>query len=325
MKQLAQLAEMRARLPHALLVHGREGVGQFELAMAFAQFLLCEQPAPGGRACGRCSACNWFGQSNHPDFRLLQPERMAADEDGDAADSKKKSDQIRIEQVRDLQRFLAVGTHRGGLRVIVLHPADAMNVSTQNAVLKSLEEPPPGTLFLLVTSFPHRLLPTIRSRCQNIAVAIPDRELAVRWLEEQSIENPESLLAFAGGAPLAAMRLSESEPVRRRLIAQLSDPRFDPVAVTEHCLGAEPGEVVAWLQRWVYDLLSLRLTERLRYHLADEQGVRATAARCDPSRAATLLRKLAKARSLAQHPLNPRLFFEDLLIQYQELIVGGNR
>lgn len=323
---LSQLVESRARLPHALLVHGREGVGQFELAMAFAQFLFCEKPAPGGRACGRCSACIWFGQGNHPDFRLLQPESMAADEEGETnADSKKKSDQIRIEQVRDLQRFLAVGTHRGGLRVVILHPADAMNVSTQNAVLKSLEEPPPETLFLVVTSFPHRLLPTIRSRCQNIAVPIPERDQAARWLEDQGIENPESLLALAGGAPLSAMRLSESEPVRRRLIEQLSAPGFDPVAVTEHCLGAEPGEVVAWLQRWVYDLLSLRLTGRLRYHFADEQGVRAAAARCDPSRAATLLRTLAKARSLAQHPLNPRLFFEDLLIQYHDLIANGSR
>ncbi|HLA41258.1 MAG TPA: DNA polymerase III subunit delta', partial [Candidatus Glassbacteria bacterium] len=324
--QLAQLAETRGRLPHALLVHGREGVGQFELAMAFAQFLQCEQPAPGGQACGNCSACTWFSQGNHPDFRLLQPESMADDEDAEtAAESKKKSDQIRIEQVRDLQRFLAVGSHRGGPRVIVLHPADAMNMSTQNAVLKSLEEPPPDTLFLAVTSFPHRLLPTIRSRCQDIAVPIPGRDQAARWLEQQGIENPESLLALAGGAPLSAMRLSESEPVRRRLITQLSEPRFDPVAVTEHCLGAEPGEVVAWLQRWVYDLLSLKLTGRIRYHLAEEQGLGATAARCDPARAATLLRKLAKARSLAQHPLNPRLFFEDILIQYHDLIAGGGR
>jgi DNA polymerase-3 subunit delta' len=324
--QLAELAEMRVRLPHALLVHGREGVGQFELAMAFAQFLLCEKPAPNGRACGRCSACIWFEQGNHPDFRLLQPESMAGDEEGEAAaESRKKSDQIKIEQVRDLQRFLAVGTHRAGLRVIVLHPADAMNVPTQNAVLKSLEEPPPYTLFLLVTSFPHRLLPTIRSRCQSISVPVPNRDQAVQWLEDQRIENPESLLALAGGAPLSAMRLSEFEPVRQRLIEQLRDPRFDPVAATEHCLGAEPGEVIAWLQRWVYDLLSLRLTGRVRYHVADEQGVRATAARCDPSRAATLLRKLAKARSLAQHPLNPRLFFEDLLIQYHALIADGSR
>ena len=322
-KQLAQLAEMRARLPHALLVSGRDGVGQFELAMAFAQFLLCEQP--DGRACGHCSACNWFEQGNHPDFRLLQPESMDSEEEGDAgADSKKKSDQIRIEQVRDLQRFLSVGTHRGGLRVIVLHPADAMNVSTQNAVLKSLEEPPPDTVFLLVTSFPHRMLATIRSRCQSIAVPLPDQDQAVRWLEDQRIENPESLLALAGGAPLSALRLSESEPLRRRLTEQLGDPGFYPVSAAECCLKAEPGEVVAWLQRWVYDLLSLRLTGRVRYHPADEAGVRAIAARCDPTRTAALLRKLAKARSLASHPLNPRLFFEDLLIQYAELISGGD-
>lgn len=324
--QLAELAEMRVRLPHALLLHGPEGVGQFELGMAFAQFLLCEKPAPIGRACGRCSACVWFEQGNHPDFRLLRPESMAGDDDSEAAaESKKKSDQIKIDQVRDLQRFLAVGAHRAGLRVIVLHPADAMNISTQNAVLKSLEEPPPYTLFLLVTSFPHRLLPTIRSRCQSISVPVPNRDLAVQWLEGQRIENPQSVLALAGGAPLSAMRLSEFEPVRQRLIEQLRDPRFDPVAAAEHCLGAEPGEAVAWLQRWVYDLLCLKLTGRVRYHVADEQGVRATAARCDPARAATLLRKLAKARSLAQHPLNPRLFFEDLLIQYGALIADGRR
>jgi DNA polymerase III subunit delta' len=325
-KQLAQLAETRARLPHALLVHGRDGVGQFELAMALGQFLLCEQPASGGRACSRCSACTWFEQGNHPDFRLLQPESMAGDEEGEAAaaDSKKKSDQIRIEQVRELQRFLSVGTHRAGLRVIVLHPADAMNVATQNAVLKSLEEPPPETLFMLVTPFPHRLLATIRSRCQSVAVPLPGRDQALRWLEGEHIENAGALLALAGGAPLSALRLSESEPVRRRLTEQLGDPSFDPVAATEHCLGAEPGEVVEWLQRWVYDLLCLRLTGSIRYHVADEAGVRTMAARCDPTRAASLLRKLARARSLAQHPLNPRLFFEDLLIQYSELIAGGN-
>ena len=125
------------------------------------------------------------------------------------------------------------------------------------------------------------------------------------------------------GTSLAAAVAKDGLPLR--IADAYGDPRFDPVAVTEHCLGAEPGEVVAWLQRWVYDLLSLKLAGRLRYHVTDQEGVRAVAARCDPSRAATLLRKLAKARSLAQHPLNPRLFFEDLLIQYQALIVGGNR
>ena len=322
---LAQVAEMRERLPHALLIHGPDGVGQFELAMAIAQFLLCEKTAPNGQGCGSCPACTWFEQGNHPDFRLIQPENRSDDEEEEdvTAERKKKSDQIRIAQVRDLQRFLTVGTHRAGLRVIVLQPADAMNPSTQNAVLKSLEEPPPATLFLLVTSSPHKLLATIRSRCQNLAVALPDRGEAANWLKQQGIEDSEALLALAGGAPLCALRLSESEPARRRLLEHLGNPRFDPISASENCLAVKPAVVVGWLQRWVYDLLSLRLAGLVRYHPAQEHGIQAMAKRCDPARAGAFLRTLAKAGSLSQHPLNPRLFVEDLLIQYGALIADG--
>ena len=323
---LAQLAELRGRLPHALLVRGPDGVGQFELAMAFAQFVLCEQPASDGRYCQRCAACTWFEQGSHPDFRLLQPERLMGEDDdeGEAtADPKKKSDQIKIAQVRDLQRFLSVGTHRAGFRVIVVRPADAMNIPTQNALLKSLEEPPPETLFLLVTSSPHKLLPTIRSRCQSIAVGRPDPDQAAQWLESQNIDNPMRLLALAGGAPLRALLLNENEPARRRLLEQLNDPGFDLIAASESCLAVEPAVAVGWLQRWAYDLLSQRLAGLSRYHLTPDQGIPAVAARCDPAKAASFLRMLAKANSLAQHPLNPRLFFEDILIQYRALIADG--
>ena len=320
--QLRELGKTRSKLPHALLVHGREGMGQLELASAFAQALLCERPLPDGGSCGACPACVWFGQGNHPDFRLIQPESMEADEEAESAGSRKKSDQIRIEQVRELQRFLAVGTHRAGRRVILMHPAETMNFATQNALLKSLEEPPPETLFLLATSFSHRLLPTIRSRCQNVVATAPSREEATGWLRDQGMENPESLLALAGGAPLTAMRLAESEPARRRLIEQLKDAAFDPVAAAESCLSVEPAEAVGWLQRWVYDLMSFRLTGTIRYHVSDEAGVRAVSERCRPAQAARLLRRLAQARGLAAHPLNARLFLEGLLIDYQGMLLG---
>ena len=323
--QLAELAKTRYRLPHALLVHGREGMGQLELATAFAQALLCEKPLPDGGSCGVCPACVWFGQGNHPDFRLIQPESMVADEEAESSESKKKSDQIRIEQVRDLQRFLAVGTHRAGLRVILMHPAETMNFATQNALLKSLEEPPPETVFLLVTSFSHRLLPTIRSRCQNVVAAVPSREQAASWLREQGMEDPESLLAFAGGAPLTALRLAESEPARRRLIEQLKDAGFDPIAAADPCLTVEPAEAVGWLQRWVYDLMSFRLAGTIRYHASDGPGIRTASAHCSPAQAGRLLRRLAQARGLAAHPLNPRLFFEGLLIDYQGVMLGTER
>ena len=321
---LIQLATQRGHLAQALLVHGREGIGQVEFAKAFSQQLLCESPTREGLACGRCVACNWFGLGNHPDFRLIQPESIAPDVDDEAATAKKekKSTQIRIEQVRALQDFLAVGTHRAGLRVILLHPADTMNAATQNALLKSLEEPPPGTVFMLVTSRPHRLLATIRSRCHAIPLPFPDRPTASGWLVQQGIANAEELLALAGGAPLTAARLAVSEPHRRRLIEQLRNPRFDVVSATEHCLRVEPSEAVGWLQRWVYDLLSSRLSGKIRYHVDDAEPLAKLAAAPQATALAGFLRALMGARALSQHPLNARLFFEDLLFKYRDLIAA---
>src|SRR6266702_1207084 len=137
---------IRERLPHAILIRGAEGSGELEFAQGVAQSLLCEKPRGDRRGCGACPACRWFAQGNHPDFRLLLPDSMlpeSQEEGAEPARKEKRSEQIRIEQVRELAGFLAVGTHRAGLRVIVIYPAEAMNANTQNALLKSLEEPPP--------------------------------------------------------------------------------------------------------------------------------------------------------------------------------------
>lgn len=321
---LIGLAKQRERLAHALLVHGREGVGQLEFAIALSRQLLCESPTRQGLACARCAACNWFSLGNHPDFRLIQPENLDPESENETEDAKKekKSTQIRIEQVRSLQDFLAVGTHRAGHRVIVLHPADAMNAATQNALLKSLEEPPPATVFMLVTSRSHRLLATVRSRCQRVPVPFPDRPEALSWLKGQGVSDAETLLALSGGAPLTARRAAEADSQRRGLIGHLRDPRFDVIAATEHCLRVEPPEAVAWLQRWVYDLLSTRLLGKIRYHLEEAGTIPTLAEGSEPAALAGFLRELASARGLAQHPLNQRLFFEDLLFRYRALLAA---
>src|SRR5512139_2392473 len=117
---------VRERLPHAVLIRAAEGLGEFEFAQGIAQSLLCETPLAGGRGCGACAACLWFSQGSHPDFRLLVPESLlpgSREEGADIARKEKKSEQIRIEQVRELADFLSVGTHRGGLRVILVYPA----------------------------------------------------------------------------------------------------------------------------------------------------------------------------------------------------------
>src|SRR5688572_19652804 len=154
------------RFPHALLIHGARGTGKLALAEAVAQFLLCEDPAR--RPCGRCEGCRWYAAGSHPDFRRLQPEALAKEplepEEGADAPAKrgKPSTEIKVEQVRDLAGFLNLRSHRGRLRVALVHPAEAMNPNASNALLKGLEEPPPGAVFLLVSHQPSQLLPTIR-------------------------------------------------------------------------------------------------------------------------------------------------------------------
>ena len=123
--------------------------GKIEFARAMAQSLLCESPE-SGIACGKCPACGWFREGNHPDFRELLPESMSDDDiDTDApvdpeAKEKKKSKEIKIEQIRDIAAFMTLTTHRAGFRVLLVHPAEAMNPAAANALLKGLEEPEPG-------------------------------------------------------------------------------------------------------------------------------------------------------------------------------------
>ena len=311
----------RDRLPHAVLIQAGEGWGELEFAQAVAQSLLCEKPQADRRACGSCAACSWFSQRNHPDFRLLLPESLAVEApEPDAEPGKKLSEQIRIEQVRDLADFLAVGTHRGGLRVILLYPAEAMNVNAQNALLKSLEEPPPATVFLLVATQPDRLLPTVRSRCLRFSLPAPKFEEVLPWLKEQGVEHAEAALAAAGGAPLAALKGAATEADRLAFIDGIRRPGFDAIALAEALQRIPLWDLVGWLQRWSFDLLLARATGRVRYHLGQEKMIEEIARRCEPTSIATYLRRLAQAKALSRHPLNPRLFVEDLLLQYQRLV-----
>jgi len=196
----SSLLARRDRLPHALLLIGQKGLGKYALAREFAAALLCESGAPDGRACGGCLACNWFALGNHPDFRLLQPDALS--EEVAAEEGKKKpSQQITIDQVRELDEFLGVGSHRGGLSIVLVNPAEAMNRNAANSILKTLEEPPPNTLFLLVSSDPSRLLPTIRSRCQSIPFVTPSRETATRILGAAGLRDAERWLAVRRGWP----------------------------------------------------------------------------------------------------------------------------
>jgi DNA polymerase-3 subunit delta' len=203
---------------HALLLQGGAGAGVFELAQRVAATWLCED-APSA-PCGRCTACHLLSTNSHPDFRALLPEATQVElgwtvggiepaEDGEGKAAKRKpSKEIRIDAVRDAIAWTQTSSSRGRAKMLLLFPADAMNLVASNALLKTLEEPPPGVRLLLATEDAERLLPTLRSRCQRIVFAGPTPQEALDWLAGEGVADAPVLLAAAGGQPLAARRLA---------------------------------------------------------------------------------------------------------------------
>ena len=330
----AQLQQMRERLPHAILLHGPEGTGKVAFAHAFAASLLCEAPQANGLACGQCASCGWFAQYSHPDFRRLRPEALDAEDAEEAAEagtdegggkkssSKTPSKDIRIEQVRALASFMNVSTHRSGLRIVLLYPAEALNSASANALLKTLEEPPPDTLFLLVTHRIDRLLPTILSRCRKFAMATPDPASALAWLNAEGVKDAERWLAEQGGAPLAALAAAQGESGAERdeLLALLAKPeRALALIVADRLQKAPLPQLVAWLQRWLYDLVSLKLGGRVRYFPHHQKSLATLASRVTAEQLQQALKDAGARRAVADHPLSARLFIEDMLLGYASL------
>jgi DNA polymerase-3 subunit delta' len=326
--------ECAGRLPHALLFSGPAGGGKRVFAEALAARILCLQPDPTGHACGHCEDCQWRMAGNHPDLLRVIPEadqEERSDAPAEKAEGgKAASRQIVIDQIRSLQQALTTGGHRGSQRVVIVDPAEAMNPFTANALLKLLEEPTTNALFLLISSAPKRLLPTIRSRCQTWAFPRPPREQAARWLADRSLPEVAALLAFCGGMPLAAAALAEGggAAARRRFaddIAAVSQGAVLRLAGEwENWLkgkdalasGFDMPTLVSWMQRWVADLVSVRLGGPVRF-FPDREGVlRDLAGRLTVDAALGCYNEITQSRRVAQHPLNARLFLEDMLLRY---------
>ena len=329
---LARLLADRDRLPHALLVHGPTGIGKVLFGRALAAAVLCESPRPEG-ACGTCPSCHWFSQGNHPDFREILPEAAVDDDEGEAEAEgakaeKAKSLVIKIDQVRAVADFMALSTHRAGYRVLLVHPAEAMQPASANALLKTLEEPPPRTLIVMVSDRPARLLPTIVSRCRRLALRVPPKAEALAWLKKEGIERPEASLDAAGGAPLLARDLAEPEEaeLRRRLVAELSKPGGADVLLFAGTVDrAKLERAIWWMQTWVHDLVRARLAGDVRHHGEHAGALQARARNADLPALLDLDRELAEARRLASHPLNPRLLTEHLLLAYNRAVAGTPR
>lgn len=303
------------RLHHALLIHGPAGVGKLALAEEFAQLLLCESVAGTPRPCGTCDGCRWFLAGSHPDMRRLEPEALArrfgADDEGEApapaaSRTVKPSQEIKVDQVRGLDGFLSLRSHRGRRRIVLVHPAEALNANAANALLKALEEPQPGAHFILVSHRPARLLPTIRSRCAAVPVTVPERQLALSWLKAQGVPEAEAWLAFTGGAPLQA--LASAGEAGGAIASMREALRAGALDAMQAAAGREELEALAEvLQRRAIDVAMRSLAGRERYGMGGTSR-----------RAAAWLRfarEMGRFRALARHPLNPRLLATEMLAE----------
>lgn len=333
-----QLQQLRERLPHAILLHGPQGIGKTVLAEYFARTLLCEAPTVEEQACGRCASCVWLAQGSHPDYRRVRPEILdeASEVDGDDAagsetDGDKKSakstrapsKEIKIDQIRALSDFMNVATHRQGLRVVLLYPAEALNAAAANALLKTLEEPPPQTVFLLIAHSVDRLLPTILSRCRQFPLSMPPRAVALDWLNEQKINDAESWLAQQGGAPLAAYEFAQSDlhDSLQEFLRCLAQPSIDNALKSAERLHKNTplALLLEWLQRWQYDLLACRLIGQIRYYPQRHKELNALAARVSIDSLLRVAKSTNQRRAIVDHPLSARLVIEEMLLDYAAL------
>jgi DNA polymerase III subunit delta' len=301
-----RLLATRARPAQALLMAGPRGVGKSELALAWAQALLCEAPQADGAACGQCAACHWFETGGHPDFRLVTLQEKTGKE-GDI----RMATAIEVDQAREAVDYVQLSTYRAGFRVVVVDPADSLNLAAANALLKVLEEPPLNTVFVLVSDQPRRLLPTIRSRCTRLDIGLPPVGQAAQWLAGQGVDDALNLLALSGGTPLDE---------RLGVLEGLAQPeQLDPVTLGERwkALGPQTWHNVAY--KWLSDLLAVKLQGSVQFNRDFAEVLARLGKTADLAKLLALARMQANEGRTLAHPLNRSLQLQAWLIQYRHV------
>jgi DNA polymerase-3 subunit delta' len=299
------------QLHHAYLVVGPEGVGKELLARLLAQAANCDADEPL-RPCGACKACAAIAKNNHPDVLWTRPQAewvargVINKADLEAAPSR----EIRVDEVRQLTRRLSFSLVAGRRKISVVSPADALNERAQNALLKTLEEPPPDTTFALVTAQPDQLLPTVRSRCARLALGPLPEEVVARLLARSGTAPAAAQVraARAGGSVGRALALTVEEVARRdERLRQLGEALDAP----DERAALELAEALAEREDAV-EAVGL-LEEALRLDLLAAAAGTGGASRTSTSRFRSLALCGAVAGAL-DHNGNPRLQLERLLL-----------
>lgn len=298
------------RLHHAYLFTGPEGVGKCTFAMSLAKALHCS--AIAGDYCGHCANCSSIVDGNHPDVRVVRP--LAGKKE------------ISIYQVREMERELRYRSFSGKHKIAVVDPAVALNASAQNALLKTLEEPPENSLIVLVTANAGGLLPTLRSRCLRLSFGPLQRQQVAAFLRAQrniSDANAEFLAAMSMGSIGVAVNLDQTEFMEKRriwidVLTALRRGDYQAASAGAETLAGsreESLEFLNWATSWYRDLLIHEVNGK-----ADElvnldvlPQIRQLSAQSVRNRALAALELIEDARAGIQRNLNRRMVLEKFL------------
>lgn len=304
------------RLGHALLLAGPAGVGKRVFARRLTASLMCESRSLTGDACGGCRGCTQRAAGTHPNLMWLTREFNERTE-------KEKRD-ISMEQLRAMMERLSLASHYGQARAVVIDPADALNISGVNAVLKTVEEPPPGLHILLIAERPMALAPTLRSRCQRLNFSLPPATEAEDWLRMQSPQiDATAALRDASGAPLLALAHQESGAVdmhrgwRDQLLA-VAAQKLDPLSAAARVAPAGSKLTPEVVQEWLRHLQ--RILHRLLRAIAQirdgDAALEALANRLGAGHVEQLLAEAVESQRRVQANANPQLMVESLMISW---------
>jgi DNA polymerase-3 subunit delta' len=311
------------RLPHALLLCGEPGLGKAQFSKALGQYLLCRQPTLRDQqllSCGHCKSCLLNAQGSHPDLVEIAPEGPGKT--------------IKVDQIRELVSTITLSAQQGGYRIVVLGPAEAMNINAANALLKVLEEPGDQTLFVLYSHLPGRIVATIRSRCQTLALRLPDRDQAGAWLKRQEdVEGDVAeLLNLAGGAPLAALALARdgSSELRKNLYQALKlvvTGEATSSQAAEKLTKARALDLLDWWLTLVQDMIRFKAIQDTACinSVTAQKMVVALSQRLSSQNMFEFADRIQQYRQqlMSRNNPNERLLLEDLLIDWGTLFRAG--
>jgi len=310
----AKVMAQRAALPHALLFQGLPGLGQPALMQALAEALLCHRPGVGGAACGVCVSCQLLAAGNHPDLLWLRP----GDDEESASNTRKSSSQIRIDAVRRLIETLTLVPHQGALRVVVIEPIDALNPAAANALLKTLEEPPPGNVLLLVNHASQRLLPTVRSRCVTVRLQRPAVDMG-------ATDEGDAALSVFTGSPLPDPEQQAAWPVRKALLSMLERGRDLSLPAATRVAGLTLPLALDTLARWLHDLARVQAGGTPRFLPGHNDALQRIARQTSAVAVVHMAHRLQAWQRHAEHPLQLQLTLADILLEYRSELFPAPR